>query len=713
MVCAQVESVVESQVHWWVAAVIVLLGLLVYGFGDLKRFSLKRAWAVSSVCFAESIRRKVLWITPLAIMGVIIVSQLQKPIDEQDAIRQTIKFSLFATGMVVTITAIILACTNLPREIDNRVIYTVVTKPTTRLEIVLGKVLGFARVSAAILLIMGVFSYLYLHARAWSMRRDIIARLEAGAVDSASRPTLEYWAQAGLLNSRTIEQPDGLEVLAREPVAGETRKWFFGSDEGEMLVPFAISEQALVPPGAAGAPPGAAGLLVHVRVGFGSSRYVDQAQQEQQSQSELPAGIAAPTTASTAPDTASSGTSTPQSAQLAIQVLDQNLNSLIDPRQLNNGQAITLTDPSGQSAAMVHIPPELMGNLLKAPRLYVNLTGISSGVEYFVDTRSDANDPLSHPVCLIVPSVSPAIQPNIIAPMPIETPDGRIEPARPLLRARSGTYGQQLRGGPPDRSPVAIYRFRDAAPATAGVQGVAFELRVGIERSSDDDANAEPTRLQITVVDPHNPDLRSEPVLVYPENNRTAYFNLPAGHTTGGNFDVYIRNLTEHHYVGLLPASLSMISSVESFDWNLAKSLLILWMLSVLVVIISVFCSTFLSWPIAIVLTLVILLGHWGVMQLGDATAPGIGNLVATDLGFREASQAKVVSASVEAMARLLNALSKVLPDIGRFSAIEDIERGVTISAARLLSPLAVLGAFGLPMMVLSYVFLRNKEVAP
>ncbi|HWP39546.1 MAG TPA: hypothetical protein VNL70_01380, partial [Tepidisphaeraceae bacterium] len=616
------------------------------------------------------------------------------------------------TGMVVTLTAIILACTNLPREIDNRVIYTVVTKPTTRLEIVVGKVLGFARVSAAILLIMGIFSYLYLHARAWSMRRDIIARLEAGVVDSASRPTLEYWAQAGLLNSRTIEQPDGLEVLAREPVAGEARKWFFGSNEGEMLVPFTLSEQALIPPGGEGVPPGAAGLVVHVRVGFGPSRYADQAHQEQQSQSDLPVGIAAPTTAGTAPAAAPTA-AMPQNAQLAIQILDQNLNSLIDPRQLNNGQAITLTDPGGQTAAIVHIPPELLGNLLKSQRLYVNLTGISSGVEYFVDSGGDVNDPLSHPVCLIVPSVSPTIQPRIITPMPIQTPNSGIQPAQPLLRARSGTYGQQLRGGPPDRSPVAIYRFRDAPPATVGVQGVAFEMRVGIERSGDDDADAEPTRLQITVVDPHNPDARSEPVLVYPENNRTAYFNLPAGHTTGGNFDVYIRNLTEHHYVGLLPASLSMISSVESFDWNLAKSLLILWMLSVLVVIISVFCSTFLSWPIAIVLTLVILLGHWGVMQLGDATAPGIGNLVATDLGFREASQAKVVSASVEAMARLLNALSKVLPDIGRFSAIEDIERGVTISAARLLAPLAVLGAFGLPMMVLSYVFLRNKEVAP
>src|SRR5207253_2322463 len=106
--------------------------------------------------------------------------QLQRPLDEQDAIRQTIKFCLFATGLLVAMTTIILACTNLPREIENRVIYTVVTKPTTRLEIVLGKVVGFARVSLAILLIMGVFTYAYLQVRAWNMQRFIAERLETG-----------------------------------------------------------------------------------------------------------------------------------------------------------------------------------------------------------------------------------------------------------------------------------------------------------------------------------------------------------------------------------------------------------------------------------------------------------------------------------------------------------------------------------------------------
>src|SRR5216110_3063598 len=187
MTLGAITDFFSEHLNWFLFAAAVVAGLAV-GYGDLLRLNLKRIWAISGVCFDESIRRRILWITPLAILGVIIVSQLQRPIDEQDAIRQTTKFCLFATGFLVAVTTIILACTNLPREIETRVIYTVVTKPTTRLEIVLGKVLGFARVSAAILAIMGLFTWGYLHLRALSLQHDISARLKSGDVEAVSRP---------------------------------------------------------------------------------------------------------------------------------------------------------------------------------------------------------------------------------------------------------------------------------------------------------------------------------------------------------------------------------------------------------------------------------------------------------------------------------------------------------------------------------------------
>src|SRR5436309_140046 len=195
---ALLPDVVALHLGWWLFGLSVVVGIA-FGLTDMARLSLRRISAISDVVFVEAWRRRVFLITPVAILGVIIVSQLQRPLDEQDAIRQTTKFCIFATGLLVALSTIILACTNLPREIENRVIYTVVTKPTTRLEIVLGKVVGFAKVSLAILLIMGVFTYAYLRVRAWNMDHYIVERLDAGLVPATSVDTLRHYHDVGLL----------------------------------------------------------------------------------------------------------------------------------------------------------------------------------------------------------------------------------------------------------------------------------------------------------------------------------------------------------------------------------------------------------------------------------------------------------------------------------------------------------------------------------
>ena len=152
------------------------------------------------------------------------------------------------------------------------------------------------------------------------------------------------------------------------------------------------------------------------------------------------------------------------------------------------------------------------------------------------------------------------------------------------------------------------------------------------------------------------------------------------------------------------------------FELNLSKSLLILWLMSVLVTAVAIFCSTFLSWPIAVVLTLVILLGHWGVGQISDSLGSAMGDQVATDLfgaNAGAAARAKVVSQSVNALSTALKAFATVLPDISQYSATEDIERGITIPVVRLRDAATVTFGFGIPLVVLAYVLLRNKEVAP
>jgi hypothetical protein len=147
---------------------------------------------------------------------------------------------------------------------------------------------------------------------------------------------------------------------------------------------------------------------------------------------------------------------------------------------------------------------------------------------------------------------------------------------------------------------------------------------------------------------------------------------------------------------------------------DLAKSYLILWLLSVLVITLAIFCSTFLSWPIAVVLTVVILLGHWGVVQLGEMATPSVGRQVVNDL-FAGAAPAvtETLTRSMESLASLTRTFASFLPDISQFTAMEEITQGAAIPAGRLAEPIFILVLFGLQILALSYVFFRNKEVAP
>lgn len=689
---------VQADPQWAVAGLIVLLGLLVFGrFRDVLRFSLERTRAIGSVCFAESIRRRVLWLIPLAIVGVILVSQFQRPLDEQDSVRQTTKFCLFASGMLVTITTIILACTSIPKEIDNRVIYTIVTKPTTRLEIVIGKIGGFAGVSATILLIMGLFTWGFVEYRQWSILGDLRQRFAAGTVPEASAPTLRYYAENGLLNARAYQVPVDLQMFSRQPDASSSLRWMYGAAEQSFIVPFDLTPADVQRTDN----PDAVGMVILTQFADWEQRKLteDEARQAAQlaatTQPAAPAGILGPTLIPLAPAEAQ----VVNPAFFNIEILREDQSTFIPSTQLNKGQPVYVPGKGPQGMAQTLLTEGMAEAMARAGRIYVAVTPVSVGTEFAVGPN---------PVLLMVPPLQAGGQPRFIKP----ALDAKGNPLPPLLRGRVGSAGQQLRGEKTN-SPLAIAAFRDATVEPDAKGNVTFELRCVVERSGDTPEETEQlTQVQLAV---KNLKTNVEAQRVVPvESRRSILVTVPADAVQGGNFDVAIRCATPGHWVSVNDASLQLSSADRGFAQNLAKSYLMLWLLSLLVIIISIFCSTFVSWPIAVVLTLVILLGHWGVAQLADVARPGVGRQVATDL-FKGAAPPvlETVNRSVEALNQFMTTVAKILPDVSRFAVIDDIDRGISMPWSRLVDPLLVLAAFGLPVVVLSYVFLRRKEVAP
>ncbi len=691
---AALPPIFSAHLHWWVSGLFVLLGLVIYGLPDWRRFSLKRSWAISGVVFAESIRRRVLLIILVAIPGIIVVSQLQNPMDEQDAIRQTTKVCLFASGIVVVMTSIILACTNLPREIESHVIFTVVTKPTTRLEIVLGKIIGFGRVSATVLILMGLFSYGYLHLRAHRLLAAVQDTLDHGNVDLNKRASLEFYKMSGLLAARQYSAAMDLQIYSRLPKVGDDTRYMRGSD-GSFAVRFLVDPQKLLVPGTTDQ---VTNIDVEVTLGRKALKNHVPAANDRSSAATattLPWLIQNP---DATPDQITvNGAKPPSVPGISVLILDPTMHTLVENQHISGGKPVPIADPDGNLPTIVPVAADgvqrIVGDLdVPGKRLfYVQVSGTTGDDEYFVGVK---------PVVLRL-SDGTRIDPYV---------DPRGTMFRPQFFGRNSSAGMQLKGESND-PPVAVYRFRPESNASSA-KAVNFELEVPIERDDEDTTEERRTKLELTIRDRATNQL-SPPVFAYPDSRRTTYFSMPASSIPNKDFDLIVKCLTAGHYVSLTPRSMSIVTENQSFFLNLAKSLLVLWLLTLLVVIVSVFASTFVSWPIAIVLTIFILLGHWGVEQLGDSLAPGLGNSIATDLGLRRADVARTVSRSVDALTKLLNTISSILPNISQFSAIEDLEGSAAVPWSRITDSLKVLTMFGTPMTVLAYIFLRRKEVAP
>jgi hypothetical protein len=726
---------------WIVAGLITFIGLFIIGRSDTLRFSFSRMWAISGVCFDESIRKRVLLITPLAIVGVLAIVQFQRAFDEQDAMRQSIKVCIFATGLVVILTSIILACTNLPKEIESRVIYTIVTKPTTRLELILGKIIGFARVSAAVVLIMGLFSWGYMRLATGQERQQIAYRLNEGEMSDTERARLTEYQNTGLLTARKYWQADELGVFGRTPDPNSGVRVISNGAEEDCVVPYVMDRRNFFGPEQdniedwAHSGIGEDGLVIRASV---TSQRTGKATDQEEPTAQTSGKTLGPflTTPATQP------TGPLLQPRLAFEILDDTNSSMLAPNQMvyaptsaelfgkiadylakgakaslssapsdtRLSKPTTLPDGTVEQTAFAWVPPNIAVQLFNQRAVVIRIIPASDHTDYMIG---------SHPLDLYVPKLVNgrlALESPDLTPIPPQPgPDGA-----PQLMAFRGRVGirldQELAGSADGKGPVAAFTFRHAPLTDSGNGTVQFQVNANIERSNSDvqAGNEDPSRLSLKVIDLTNKKTVSlDPLLI--ENRRPAFFSVPVSAISSGNYAIALQGLNDEDTIGFTPEGLQMIQAREPFELNLLKSLFVIWLMSILVITLSVLCSTFLSWPIAVVLTVLLLLGHWGFDQLADSTGPGLGPQLVNDfkLGENDAPVAKMVSTGVDALTKGLSGLARVLPDTGQFDAVTEIQQGVSIPPSTILNALVVLAAFGIPAMVLAYLVMRNKEVAP
>lgn len=128
---------------------------------DLPGTTPRRVFALARLAFKEAIRRKVLFVVALFMVGLLFAGWFLDH-KSDDPARLYISFVLTSTNYLMLAMALFISCFSLPADIKSRTIYTIVTKPVRATEIVLGRITGFAAVGTMMLVPMAIASFLFV-----------------------------------------------------------------------------------------------------------------------------------------------------------------------------------------------------------------------------------------------------------------------------------------------------------------------------------------------------------------------------------------------------------------------------------------------------------------------------------------------------------------------------------------------------------------------
>lgn len=124
---------------------------------EIVSVSPRRVFALAQLTFREAIRRKALLVfVVFAVLfmfaGWFLSASTLAP---EFQVKVYVSFVLRAISWLLLPVVLLLSCWGIPEDIKQRSLHTVVTKPARRLEVVLGRILGFAFVGTIVLVVMG------------------------------------------------------------------------------------------------------------------------------------------------------------------------------------------------------------------------------------------------------------------------------------------------------------------------------------------------------------------------------------------------------------------------------------------------------------------------------------------------------------------------------------------------------------------------------
>ena len=145
------------------AGLCALLGIGQPFAANVLKMRGRRIWALAKLGFKEASRAKLYWVFLLFLLPFLFPAKWYFLFKAENELRSTVSITAYAMNFVLLLPAVLLAAFSIPRDIRDQNIYTIVTKPVERFEIVFGRFLGYAGLLTVVLLIMTTVGWLYIY----------------------------------------------------------------------------------------------------------------------------------------------------------------------------------------------------------------------------------------------------------------------------------------------------------------------------------------------------------------------------------------------------------------------------------------------------------------------------------------------------------------------------------------------------------------------
>ena len=136
------------------------------------RASRRRINAIARTTFIEMARLRVFYVLALFALVLIVSASFLARISFQQELQVTKDIALGAVNFFLSLLAIVATAQLLPRDLEDRVIYSVLAKPVARFEYMLGKFLGVIALLLLSLLVMSILCVAVIHFREQSTLKE-------------------------------------------------------------------------------------------------------------------------------------------------------------------------------------------------------------------------------------------------------------------------------------------------------------------------------------------------------------------------------------------------------------------------------------------------------------------------------------------------------------------------------------------------------------